>query len=334
MRDRAAPGRRYARKRPRSLAGAALAAALAAAPSPPTTAVTGPNVASPIGVSDDGGPLANGGRDLAGALAIAAAIEAGVIVVLLLTMRRRRHADVSACRDLVEIAHLTRAGATREMGRLLAREIATPLTSALNNLGAARRLLLRDPPQLEEISAAVGEAQSAGQSVADVLHRLHSLSPAAIGADDLVDLSEVVREGVRLVAGVRTVAVAAELSPLPPIRGDRVELLQVVLELLLNALEEASAPGRVVIRTRSAGDAVELSVERPGAGVFGQDRAGVLAPSLATEPAGLGTGLAIARSIVESYGGRMTAELSSHGARFVPDRATVRVRFERAPAVA
>ena len=58
-------------------------------------------------------------------------------------------ADVSACRDLVEIAHLTRAGATREMGRLLAREIATPLTSALNNLGAARRLLLRDPPQLE-----------------------------------------------------------------------------------------------------------------------------------------------------------------------------------------
>ena len=106
---------------------------------------------------------------------------------------------------------------------MLAREIATPLTSALNNLGAARRLLLRDPPQLEEISAAVGEAQSAGQSVADVLHRLDWLSPAAIGADDLVDLSEVVR-GRRLVAGVRKVAVAAEgLAPLPPIRGDQVE---------------------------------------------------------------------------------------------------------------
>jgi signal transduction histidine kinase len=336
MRDRAAPDRCCARKRPRALAGAALAAVLAAAPPPPTTAVTGPDVASSIGVSDGGGPLPNGGRDLAGALAIAAAIEAGVIVVLLLTMRRRRHADVSACRDLVEIAHLTRAGATREMGRLLAREIATPLTSALNNLGAARRLLLRDPPQLEEISAAVGEAQSAGQSVADVLHRLDWLSPAAIGADDLVDLSEVVREGVRLVAGVRKVAVAAELSPLPPIRGDRVELLQVVLELLLNALEESSARGRgsVVIRTRSEGDAVELTVEHPGASVFERDRAGVLVPSLVTEPAGLGTGLAIARSIVESYGGRITAEFSPHGARFVPERATVRVRFERAPAVA
>ena len=115
----------------------------------------------------------------------------------------------------------------------------------------------------------MGEAQSAGQSVADVLHRLDWLSPAAIGADDLVDLSEVVREGVRLVAGVRKVAVAAELA-LPPIRGDRVELLQVVLELLLNALEESSARGRgsVVIRTRSEGDAVELTVEHPGASVF------------------------------------------------------------------
>ena len=131
-----------------------------------------------------------------------------------------------------------------------------------------------------------------------MLHRLDWLSPAAIGADDLVDLSEVVREGVRLVAGVRKVAVAAELSPLPPIRGDRVELLQVVLELLLNALEESSARGRgsVVIRTRSEGDAVELTVEHPGASVFERDRAGVLVPSLVTEPAGLGTGLAIARS--------------------------------------
>ena len=334
MRDRAAPDRRCARKRPRSLAGAALAAALAAAPSPPTTAVTGPDVASSIGVSDDGGPLPNGGRDLAGALAIAAAIEAGVIVVLLLTMRRRRHADVSACRDLVEIAHLTRAGATREMGRLLAREIATPLTSALNNLGAARRLLLRHPPQLEEIAAAVGEAQSAGQSVADVLHRLHSLSPAAIGADDLVDLSEVVREGVRLVAGVRIVAVAAELSPLPPIRGDRVELLQVVLELLLNALEEASARGRVVIRTRSAGDAVELIGRTPGrrrlrAGPRGRAR---------TVPRDRARGARdgprhrpIHRGVVR---GQDDGGVSSHGARFVPDRATVRVRFECAPAVA
>ena len=334
MRDRAAPGRRCARKRPRSLAGAALAAALAAAPSPPTTAVTGPNVASPIGISDDGGPLANDGRELAGALAIAAAIEAGVIAALLLTMRRRRHADVSAYRDLVEIAHLTRAAATREMGRLLAREIATPLTSALNNLGAARRLLLRHPPQLEEIAAAVGEAQSAGQSVADVLHRLHSLSPAAIGADDL-------RRPERSSTGGRPAgrgrshrgrgrrAVPAAADPGRPGRapsgGARAPLERVGGSVCAGPRRDPDSVGRR--RGRA-------SVERPRAGVFGQDRAGVLAPSLATEPAGLGTGLAIARSIVESYGGKMTAELSSHGARIVPDRATVRVRFECAPAVA
>lgn len=333
MRHRATPGEWCARARARSVAGAVLAAALAAAPA----TATGPDVPSQVSVPDDGGPLANDGRGkLAGALAIAAAIEAGVIVVLLLTMRRRRRTDSSACRDLVEIAHLTGAGATQEMGRLLAREIGTPLTSALNNLAASRRLLLRDPLPLEEISAAVSEAQSAGESVAHVLQRLHSLLPAATRAEELVDLNDVVREGVRLVTTVRTAAVAAELSPLPRIRGDRIRLLQVVLELLLSAVEQACAAwrGSVVIRTRAEGDAVELSVEHPGASVVEQDRASALARSLATEPPGLGRGLAITRSIVESCGGSMTAELSSHGPRFVPDRATVRVRFERAPSVA
>jgi C4-dicarboxylate-specific signal transduction histidine kinase len=335
MRDRAASGRRCARSRP-SLAGALLAAALAAT-SPLRAAPADP--ASPTSVPDKGGPPANGDqRNLSGALAIAAAIEAGVIVLLLVAMRRRRRADAAACRDLVEIAHLTRAAATREVGRLLAREIGTPLTSALNNLAAARRLLLREPPQLQEISAAVDEAQAAGESVARVLQRLHGLLPARTRPDDLVDLNDVVREGVRLVTGVRAGAIVADISPLPGIRGDRIELLQVVLELLLNAVEKASAAGRasVVIRTRTEGEAAELSVEHDsGASVFEPDHPGLLAPSLATEAPALGTGLAIARSIVESYGGQMSAEPSSLGARLVSRRGvTMRVRFERATGVA
>jgi C4-dicarboxylate-specific signal transduction histidine kinase len=325
MGDRAAPGRWCARRRAGALAGAALAAALAA------TAVAR-DVASPVGGTGDG--LARDGRaGLALALGLAG-IEAGVILVLVLTMRRRRHADEAACRDLLEIARLTRAGATREMGRLLVREVGTPLTSALNNLGAARRLLLRDPPQLEEISAAVGEAQSAGERVAGVLHSLCSLLPAARSSDEPVDLNDVVREGVRLVAGLRSAEVAAELSPLPRIQGERVELLQVVLALLLNAVEEASVAGSgsVVIQTRVEGDAVELLVEHPGAGGFEPERAGLAGPFPSSE---LGTGLDIARSIVESYGGSLSAEPSSRGPRFVPHRATVqRVRFERATGAA
>jgi C4-dicarboxylate-specific signal transduction histidine kinase len=329
MGDRAAPGRWRARRRASALAGALLAAALATAGGPSATAASR-DVAAPVGVPR--GALASG---LAPALALAG-IEAGAIVLLLLTMRRRRQADASACRDLLELARLTREGATREMGRSLVRQMGTPLTSALNNLGAARRLLLRDPPQLEEISAAVGEAQSAGERVAAVLHSLCPPSPAARSSQALVDLNDVVREGVRLVAGLRSAAISAELSRLPPIQGVRVELLQVVLALLLNGVEEASAAGGgpVVIRTRAEGDVVELLVEHPGAGAFEPERAGLAGPFLAPEPTGLGTGLDIARSIVESYGGRFSVELSSRGPRFVPHRATVlRARFERATGV-
>jgi C4-dicarboxylate-specific signal transduction histidine kinase len=305
----------------------------------PLRTAAGPVAASPTSVPDPGDRRANGDRrDLTTALAIVAVLEAGAIGVLLVAMRRRRHAGASACRDLVEIARLTRAAATREVGRSLAGEIGTPLTSALANLGAARRLLLRDPPQLQEISAAVDEAQSAGEGVAHVLHRLGGPLPAAPCAADLLDLNEVVREGVRLVTSVRACGVVSDLSPLPGIRGDRIELLQVVLELLLNALEAACAAGRasVVIRTWAEGGEVDLSVEHDsGAGVLEPDRAGVLAPSLATESPGSGTGLSIARSIVESYGGRMSAEPPSQGARLVARRAaTMRVRFERGNGVA
>ena len=220
------------------------------------------------------------------------------------------------------------------MGRLLAREIATPLTSALNNLGAARRLLLRHPPQLEEIAAAVGEAQSAGQSVADVLHRLHSLSPAAIGADDLVDLSEVVREGVRLVAGVRIVAVAADLSPLPPIRGDRVELLQVVLELLLNALEEASAPGRAR-DPDPVGQETRSSYRSNARGPASSGRTARACSHHPSRPSPRGSGRALPSPDPSWSRTGAGSRRSSHptGRASFPNRATVRVRFECAPAV-
>ena len=110
------------------------------------------------------------------------------------------------------------------------------------------------------------------------------------------------------------------------------ELLQVVLALLLHGVEEASvASGSVVIRTRAEGDAVELLVEHPCARVLEPERAGLAGPFLAPE---LGTGLDIARSIVESYGGRLSAEPSSRGPRFHHRATVLRIRFARAPGVA
>lgn len=337
MRDRAPHGRRRAVTRARPVAGAVLAALVAAAPlrTPATPLAIGGG--GPPGVDDDGGPLANGRRsELAGALAVAVAIEAAAIFALLLAMRRRRRAQAGAARALVEVARLTRAGATREVGRLVAGEIGTPLTSALNNLGAARRLLLRDVLQLDEIGAAMDEAQAAGESVAHALHRLRSLTPAT-GAADVVGLNDVVREGVRLVASGGGATIAAELSPVPGIRGDQIELLQAILELLLNAIETACTTGRgsVTVRTQCEGDVVELSIEHRGAGLFEPDRSRALSSSAATESLGLDAGLAIARSIVESFGGRISVEPPPHAAHVGSDRVSAMcVRFQRAPAVA
>ena len=327
---RAAPGRRCARTWRRPLAGALIVAALvAASPSAARTATraAGLDVPSPAGGD---APAANGrDGDLAVALAMVAAVEAGVIAILLLALARRRRASAAAARDAVKIARLARAGAAREAGRSIAREIGTPLTSALNNLGAARRLLLRSPPPLDELGVAMDEARSAGESVAHVLQRLHALAPAG-GVAEVVELHEVAREGVQLVSSVGAAAIAADLSPVPSIRGDRAELLQAVVELLLNAVEETAAAGRgrVRVRTRSENAAVELSVEYPS--FVEPDRA--LAPLAATEKSALAAELAVAGSIVASHGGTISTELPSHGARFSPSRlVTLRVRFASAP---
>ena len=259
------------------------------------------------------------GQGLASALAIAAALEAGLLGVLLLALRRRRRAGASACRRLAEIARLSSAGATRELARWLVGAMGTSLASALNDLAAARRLLLREAPPLDEVAAALDEAQAAGERVAGVVRQLRAVLPADGGRVPL-DANEVVREALRLVRGVcgRHETVTSTLSPLPPVRGDRRELVLVVLEMVLDALESASSSrrGPVVVRTRSAGDSIELWVDESSEGAAGPDRARLLAPFLAKDLMGLGAGLAAARSIVESYGGRITAERSSGGARF------------------
>jgi len=320
MPGRGVSGLPHALRRGRSLAAAILVAALAAAAPCRAASAGDPAVAASRSrtPADDAGPRASGGSSLAPALAIVVGLEAAAIGVLLAGLLRRRRADASACRRLVRIAHLSSAGAARETGRWLADAIGGPLASTLNNLGAARRLLLRETPPLEEVAAAVDEAQAAGETAARVVNQLRALLPDRSAGHRPVDLNAVVREALRLVARGRTAAVTAALSPLPPISGDRGELLQVVLEVVLNALEVAATAGRgaVSIRTRAAGGSVELWVDDSGAGTAEEGRTPLLTPLFATDLMGLGAGLAAARSIVESYGGRIAAESPSGVARF------------------
>jgi signal transduction histidine kinase len=254
-------------------------------------------------------------------LALAAA-EAAALAVLARALLRRRASDAAAIRAQARVAQLGRAGATAELAGWFAHELGTPLASMLNNLGAARRLLSRKDAPIPEAALAVDEALSAGEEAAQVMGRIRSLIRIEGGPKDGIDLNDVVREAIRLIAEARLahgVSIAAELAERPPrVRGDPVQLLQAATSLVLNAVEAAAASRRrhVVVRTTGCERSVHLLVADSGAGISERDRPHLFEPFFTTRPGGLGMGLAMTRSIVEAHGGAVVAERPDSGAAF------------------
>jgi signal transduction histidine kinase len=213
-----------------------------------------------------------------------------------------------------------------ELMASISHEINQPLTSIIANAGAGLRWLDRhmeadQPAEFREIFV---DIRDQGRQARSVIERLRSLAGKRPLERQALDLNEVTSEILRLVGGDarrRRVALRAELVPyLPPIAADRVCLQQVVLNLLLNAMDsmdEVEAPRRlVVVRTRRLEDAVELAVSDTGSGIPADRLPRLFEAFFTTKRDGLGLGLAIARSIVEAHGGRIWAEDHGGGATF------------------
>lgn len=239
----------------------------------------------------------------------------------------RRGAEEQARRHQAELAHVQRVATMGEITAGLAHEINQPIGAIANYaLGAARRL--RDgtaaAADLRPIVEAIGaEALRAG----DIIRRIRELLRKEAPGFETVDLNEVARAAVRVSEaeaqrlGVR---LATELAPaLPAVHGTAIQLEQVLLNLLLNAIEasaEGPDAGAVVLRTAAAGGGVELTISDAGSGLPAPP-ADVFAPFFTTKTHGLGMGLAISRSIVEGHGGTI------EGWTRVPRGATFRVRL-------
>ena len=237
---------------------------------------------------------------------------AAVLVARDVTARRRAEAQAQA--HLEQLAHVTRVSSMGEMASAIAHEVNQPLTAIQTFADASIRLLRSDPaacasvkPALERIA---GEAARAGE----IIRRTRRFVKNEPGEPVELDVNHVAAEVLRLLsADAREAGIALHAIPgrdLPCVLADPVQIQQVVLNLVRNAIEAISASGvtnrRIEIRTAQQGDEVEICVRDTGPGVADPDR--LFQPFYSTKADGMGIGLAISRSLVEAHGGRLLAE--------------------------
>jgi C4-dicarboxylate-specific signal transduction histidine kinase len=203
-----------------------------------------------------------------------------------------------------------------ELTASIAHEISQPLAAVVTNADASLRWLSGDSPDLDEAREAIRRITRDGRRAGSVISQMRSLFKKAGTTKDRLDLNEAIQEVVVLTE-IETrrnkVALRKELAAdLPPVLGERVQLQQVLVNLILNGIEAmATVEGRhrdLVIRTQlGEGDDILVAVRDSGTGFDPQDAERIFDAFHTTKPGGLGMGLSISRSIVESHGGRLWA---------------------------
>ena len=225
---------------------------------------------------------------------------------------KRKHAEMEAQRSRQELAHVARVAMMGELTSSLAHELNQPLTGILTNAQAARRFLAATPPALGEFHDILSDIIEDVKRAGEVLQHLRDLLRKDEFQDVLLDLNVLSRDVAKLVSSdavIRNITVTFDFDPQPAlVHGDRVQLQQVVLNLLLNAME-AMAEGvggdrTVTVCTRNtAARTVHVSVQDTGPGLRDGTQELVFEPFYTTKPAGMGLGLSISRSIIEAHGG-------------------------------
>jgi predicted ATPase/signal transduction histidine kinase len=233
-----------------------------------------------------------------------------------------RRSEASLREAQSELARVARLTTTGEMAASIAHEVNQPLAGIVTNANASLRWLAGDSPNLAEAREAIRRIIRDGDRAGVVTQRIRALFARTRAAKERLDINEAIGE-VAVLAGSEMrrnqVVLRMELAAdLPPITGDRVQLQQVVLNLILNGIEAMSTvqdhPRELVIRTQRGEDDDEVcvAVQDSGIGLDPKSREQIFDAFHTTKPSGLGLGLPISRSIVEGHGGRLWA-LSNDG---------------------
>ena len=232
----------------------------------------------------------------------------------------RKRAEEALQRVQSELAHVSRVMTLGELTASIAHEVNQPLAAIVTNSNACLRWLGGATPNLAEARQAVERIIKDGYRASEVISRVRSLVKKAPPRNDLVDLNEVIVEVLALAqneARRNRVFMKRELaSDLPPVIGDRVQLQQVILNLIMNGLEAMAkvnegARELTVSSSKDESDNLIVAVRDSGVGLDQADLERVFDAFFTTKPDGMGMGLAICRTIIESHGGRLWATANS-----------------------
>src|SRR4029077_5034264 len=224
-----------------------------------------------------------------------------------------------------EMAHMSRVSSMGELTASLAHELNQPLTAIASNAAAGKRFLTQGSPDLPMFEELLDDVAADARRASDIIHGIRHFVRKSEGTRCPVNLNEIVREVLRLLHSDllgRGTAVETQLPPnLPSVDANPVQLQQVLLNLLTNSLEAmqstAAAKRRVVISTTcETNSSVTVSVRDYGGGLPKDDLDKIFTHFYSTKPTGMGMGLTIVRSIVESHEGELAAENADEGARF------------------
>jgi signal transduction histidine kinase len=243
----------------------------------------------------------------------------GGAVVSHTEITERKRAEAEAQRSQQELAHFLRVSTMGELTTSLAHELNQPLAAILANAEAARMQL--DTPHIdtEDLREILSDIMSEGQRAGDVIRGLRDLLRKGSSEVAVLDVNVLIRGIVKLLASdalIRRVVVHLELADPPPLTtGDRIQLQQVILNLVLNAMDAAAAAytsdRTVVVRSEIIDGTVSVSVHDSGGGVAPDMLERVFEPFFTTKSSGMGMGLAIAKSIVEAHWGTINARNSA-----------------------
>jgi signal transduction histidine kinase len=227
-----------------------------------------------------------------------------------------RHAEEALRQAQTTLAHVTRVMTVAEIAASIGHELNQPLAAIVMSGNAGRRWLLADPPNVGEAREAMERIIKDGRRAGDVIDRIRLLLRKGEPRKEPLDLNEVIRETLALTRSElaqHQIATLIELSAdLPPVVGDRVQLQQVLVNLMLNGADAMSAiadrPRRLTLRSRTNGTgSVVTDVADTGIGLAVDSPDRMFDAFFSTKPHGLGMGLSISRSIIEAHGGELWA---------------------------